>query len=287
MAGQAIAIDADPIAPGGDTRIHRAARKLALSGGKVWRHGTLVRLFVWRDIKVRYKQTVLGVAWAFLQPLLATFAFTLVFTKIAKVSSNGLPYPVFVLAGLLPWQFFAQGMIRAGNSLAQERYLLTRLPIPKIVLPIAAILSGLPDFGVGLSLLIGLFVFYGMAPGWNVVAILPIGLLVFAGTAAMGILLAAINVRFRDVSLAIPFLTQIWFFLTPVGYPSTLVAERWRFLFQLNPLSGIVELFRWAAAGGPAVPWRAGAFSVASVAALLVVSLIYFKRMQANCADAL
>ena len=252
---------------------------------ELWNCRNLLYLFVWRDIKVRYKQTVLGAAWAFLQPFLTMLVFTLVFGRLAKIPSGGVAYPVFFFTGLLPWQFFSQGLVRASSSLVQERYLLSKLYVPRLVLPVSAILIGIPDFGFAFLVLLGLMLRYRIAPTWATLAIIP--LLLFAGATALcaGLFLATWNVRYRDVAYTIPFFVQLWFFVTPVAYPASLIPERWRVLYALNPMTGVMEGFRGALLGSGAVPWAMIAASAACVVGLLAVGFFYFQRMDRNFAD--
>ena len=252
---------------------------------ELWNHRNLLYLVVWRDIKVRYKQTVLGAAWAFLQPFLTMLVFTLVFGRLAKVPSGGVAYPVFVFTGLLPWQFFAQGLVRASSSLVQERYLLSKMYVPRLVLPVSAILNGMPDFGIAFLILLGLMLRYRIAPTWATLAIFP--LLLFAGATALcaGLFLATWNIRYRDVAYIIPFFVQLWFFITPVAYPVSLVPERWRILYQLNPMASVMEGFRGVVLGSGAVPWAMIAASAACVGGLLAIGFLYFQRMDRTFAD--
>jgi lipopolysaccharide transport system permease protein len=252
---------------------------------ELWNHRNLLCLFVWRDVKVRYKQTVLGAAWAFLQPFLTMLVFTLVFGRLAKVPSGGAAYPVFFFAGLLPWQFFAQGLVRASGSLVQERYLLSKVYVPRLVLPVAAILNGMPEFGIAFVVLLGLMLRYRIPPTWATLAIIP--LLLFSGATALsaGLFLAAWNVRYRDVGYIIPFFLQLWFFVTPVAYPTSLVPERWRVLYELNPMVGVMEGFRRAVLGSGSVPWAIIAVSAVCVGGLLAIGFLYFQRMDRTFAD--
>jgi lipopolysaccharide transport system permease protein len=259
--------------------------RLSFGLTEFWKHRDLLYVFVWRDIKVRYKQTVLGAAWAVLQPFLTMVVFTFVFGRLAKVPSGGLPYPVFVFCGLLPWQFFAHGLVRAAKSLVEDHYLLTKIYVPRLILPVSAILSGLPDFAVAFALLLGIMFFYGVYPPLAVLSVLPLLALAIATALGVGLFLSALNVRYRDIGYAVPFLAQLWFFLTPVAYPSGLVPDRWRFLYGLNPMAGVVEGFRWAVLRNAETTWAWVFARALGVGVLLILGLWYFERMDKTFAD--
>jgi lipopolysaccharide transport system permease protein len=267
------------------TLISPSRSRLSFGLSEFWAHRDLLYVFVWRDIKVRYKQTVLGAAWAVLQPSLTMVVFTFVFGRLAKVPSGRLPYPVFVFGGLLPWQFFAQGLVRASKSLVEDHYLLTKIYIPRLILPVSAVLSGLPDFGVALGLLLGIMFCYGVYPPLAAWTALPLLVLAILTALGVGLLLSALNVRYRDIGYAIPFLAQLWFFLTPVAYPSSLVPERWRLLYGLNPMAGVVEGFRWAVLRNTGATWASIFAATLGVAVVLVFGLWYFERMKNIFAD--
>ena len=251
----------------------------------VWEYRDLLYFLVWRDIKVRYKQTALGAAWAVLQPLLTMVAFSIFFGKLAKVPSNGIPYPVFTFAALLPWQLFSYSMTEAGNSLIGSQNLITKIYFPRLVIPIAAVLGGLPDFAISFAVLLVLMAIYGIAPTLAILTIPLFILLAVATALAAGLWLSALNVKYRDVRYTIPFLAQFWLFLTPVAYPSSLIPEKWRVLFGLNPMAGVVEGFRWALLGEKEAPGPMLIVSIAIVAVLLVTGLYYFRRLEATFAD--
>lgn len=252
---------------------------------ELWEYRELLYFLTWRDIKVRYKQTSLGVAWAILQPALAMVVFTLVFGYLARVPSEGTPYPVFAFSALLPWQLFAHSLTQSSNSLVTNERLLTKVYFPRLVVPISSVLSGLVDFFFAFLVLLAMMVFYGIVPSWAVWT-LPFFIL-FALMAALGIglWLSALNVQYRDVRYTIPFLTQLWLFITPVAYPSSLVPERWRLLYGLNPMTGVVEGFRWALLGKADSPGISVLISLAMVCMLFVGGLYYFRRMEKNFAD--
>ncbi|MFQ5856396.1 MAG: ABC transporter permease [Anaerolineae bacterium] len=251
----------------------------------LWAYRELLYFLVWRDIKVRYKQTILGAAWAVIQPFFTMVVFSVFFGHFAKIPSDGLPYPIFAYCALLPWQLFAQALVEAGNSLVGNQQLITKVYFPRLVIALAAVLAGLVDFAIAFLVLVGMLVYYGIAPTAAVVT-LPLFLLLLLATAlAVGLWLSALNVQYRDVRYTIPFLTQFWLFATPVAYPASLLPEWWRALFGLNPMAGVVEGFRWALLGTAHAPGPMLAVSVAVVLALLVGGLYYFRRMEKTFAD--
>jgi lipopolysaccharide transport system permease protein len=245
----------------------------------------LLYFLVLRSLKLRYRQTALGAAWAVLQPLLAMFVFTVVFGRLARLDSEGLPYPVFALAALVPWTYFANALTQVSNSLVDQHQLLTKVYFPRLLLPLAAVISGLVDLAIAFILLLLALVSYGIAPSFRLLAAPAFGLLAMATAFAPGIWLAALNVRYRDVRYAIPFLVQIWLFVTPVVYSSSLVPERWRPFFGLNPMAGVVDGFRWMVVADAPAPSARLAVSVAAVAILLTAGLYYFRRVERSFAD--
>jgi lipopolysaccharide transport system permease protein len=251
----------------------------------LWDYRELLYFLVWRDIKVRYKQTALGAAWAILQPVLTMAVFSIFFGRLAKVPSGGVPYPVFVYAALLPWQLFAFTLTESSNSLVVNQHLITKVYFPRLAVPIAAVLGGLVDFGISFCVLLLLLFYYGIAPAFTVLALPLFVALAIATALGAGLWLSALNVQYRDVRYTIPFLTQFWLFATPVAYPSSLVPERWRVLYGLNPMAGVVEAFRWALLGKSAGPGPLLAVSVAVVTVMLVGGLFYFRRMEKTFAD--
>jgi lipopolysaccharide transport system permease protein len=253
--------------------------------GELWAYRDLLYFLIWRDVKVRYKQTALGAAWAILQPLFTMIVFTIFFGRLAKVPSDGIPYPVFCFCALLPWQLFSRALTESGNSLVANQNLITKVYFPRLIIPLAAILGGLVDFGISFVVLLAMMFYYGIIPNVAVLA-LPLFLLLAIITAlAVGLWLSALNVNYRDVKHTIPFLVQFWLFATPIAYPSSLVPEQWRLLYGLNPMVGVVEGFRWALLGkgggvGPLV-----LVSVIAVVVLLAGGLMYFKHMEKTFAD--
>lgn len=252
---------------------------------ELWEHRELLYIFTWRDIKVRYKQTVLGAVWVVLQPFLTMVVFSVIFGQLAKVPSDGFPYPVFVYCALLPWQLFSQAMTGAGHSLANNQHLISKIYFPRLLLPMSAVLAGLVDFGVSFLVLLGLMLFYGIVPT-AAILLLPLFILLAVVTAlAVGLWLSALSAQYRDVRHAIPFLTQIWMYGTPVFYSSNLVPQAWRPLFGLNPMAGVVEGFRWALLGRSEGVGVLVLVSAAVVVLLLVGGMLYFRRMERTFAD--
>ncbi|NQU10868.1 ABC transporter permease [bacterium] len=253
----------------------------------LWAFRELLWILIWRDLKVRYKQTVLGAAWAILQPFLTMVVFSIFFGHLAgldKKVPGDLPYPVWAFAALLPWQLFAYALTESGNSLVVNRQLITKVYFPRLVIPLSAVLAGLVDFAIAFVFLAGMMAWYGIVPTAAVLT-LPLFLLLAVATAlAIGLWLSALNVEYRDVRYTIPFLTQFWLFLTPIAYPSSLIPEALRPVYGLNPMAGVVEGFRWALLGTPA-PGSLLWVSVGVVVLLLVGGLAYFRRMERNFAD--
>ena len=252
---------------------------------ELWDYRELLYFLVWRDVKVRYKQTVIGAAWTVIQPLVTIGVFTLVFQNLAKMPSDGIPYPLFSFTALLPWNFFAKALNNSINSVVGSANLITKVYFPRLVLPISAILSGLIDFGISFLFLLGMMIWYGIMPGWGVLA-LPLFLLLAVLTAlSIGLWLAVINVRYRDVGQATAFLIQLWLFVSPVAYPLSLVPEKWRALYSLNPMTGVIEGFRWALLGNAMPSLVPIAISIAIVIALLFSGIRFFRRMEETFAD--
>ncbi|MBA3766191.1 MAG: ABC transporter permease [Acidobacteria bacterium] len=252
---------------------------------ELWEYRELLYFLVWRDIKVRYKQTVLGAAWAIIQPFFMMLVFSLFFGRLAKVPSDGIPYPVFVFCALLPWQLFAHSLTESSNSLVANERLITKVYFPRLIVPISAVLGGVVDFAIAFILLLGMMAYYHIIPGRAVFA-LPLFLLLAVMTAlGVGLWLSALNVQYRDVRYTLNFLTQFWLFATPVAYPSSIVPEKWRALYGLNPMVGVVEGFRWALLGKTQSPGAMLAVSVVVVVLMLIGGLYYFRRMEETFAD--
>jgi lipopolysaccharide transport system permease protein len=251
----------------------------------LWAYRELLYFLAWRDFKVRYKQTVLGAAWAIIQPLFTMVVFSIFFGYLGKIPSDGIPYPVFAYCALLPWSLFAHALNESSNSLVNNQGLITKVYFPRLIIPIAPLFVGLVDFVIAFVVLLGMMLFYGIVPGLPIFAA-PLFVLMAVVTAlAVGMWLSALNVQYRDVRYTIPFLTQLWLFATPVAYPSSLLPEPWRSLYGLNPMAGVVEGFRWALLGRTTAPGPLIAVSCLAVIALLIGGLWYFNRMEQTFAD--
>ncbi|MFL6195575.1 MAG: ABC transporter permease [Thermoanaerobaculia bacterium] len=251
---------------------------------EVWEYRELLAFLVWRDVKVRYKQTLLGAAWAILQPVATMVVFSLFFGRLAGVPSEGIPYPVFSLAGLVPWTFFSQGITQAANSLVGNQSLITKVYFPRLAIPAASVLSGLVDFALAFLILLGIMLGYGIVPSARALWIPALLVLALVTALGVGLWLSALNVRFRDVRYVLPFLAQIWLLATPIAYPSSLLSEPWRTVYGLNPMAGVVEGFRWALLG-TAAPGPILAASALAALALLASGALYFRRMERTFAD--
>ncbi len=266
-------------------RIEHSRGRAALKLSELWEYRELLYFFVWRDIKVRYKQTAIGAAWVIIQPLVTMIIFTIVFQGFAKIPSDGLPYPLFSYAALLPWNYFAKALNASVVSVVGSAHLIGKVYFPRLLLPIAAALSGIIDFAISFIFLLGMMIWFGIAPGWGAL-LLPVFLFLTILTAlSVSLWLSVVNVRYRDVGQAIPFLTQIWLFASPVAYPVSVVPEKWRLLFSLNPMTGIIQGFRWALLGNEMPDIRLIALSTVIVVALLWRGFAFFKRMELTFAD--
>jgi lipopolysaccharide transport system permease protein len=253
---------------------------------ELWAYRELIYFLTWRDVKVRYKQTLLGGAWAILQPLLTMIIFTLLFGRLAGFESHtgGVPYPVFAFAGLLPWTFFSNAITTSGNSLINSANLITKVYFPRMIIPGAAVTAGLVDFAIGFVLLIALMFYYQMAPGWSLLLLPFLVLLTTLLAVAVGMWLSALNVKYRDVRFAIPFVVQIWMFLSPIIYPTSLIPQKLRFAFLLNPMTGIVDGYRAALFGKP-INWIELAISTVITSFAFVYASFFFRRMERGFAD--
>jgi lipopolysaccharide transport system permease protein len=273
--------------PDPDTVIRiRTARGWApLQLDELWAYRELLYFFIWRDIKIRYKQTALGASWAIIQPVFTMVIFSIFFGRLAQIPSDGIPYPLFVYAALVPWMFFANALTHGSNSLTEQERLITKVYFPRLMVPMASVLAGLIDFGIAFVVLVGMMLFYGIVPTVAIVCVPLLILLAVATALGIGLWLSALNVQYRDVRYVIPFLVQVWLFATPVAYPSSLVPERWRALYGLNPMTGVVEGFRWALLGQASAPGILLAVSTATVVVVLVGGLYYFRRMEQTFAD--
>lgn len=253
--------------------------------GELWEFHELVFFFIWRDVKVRYKQTVLGAAWAIIQPLFTMAIFSIFFGRLANVPSDGLPYPLFALAGLVPWLFFMNGLSHGANSLVENEKLIKKVFFPRMIVPVASVLAGLVDFAIASTLLVPAMVYYGVLPGPQIV-LLPFFVLLSA-ISAMGIALwlSALNVQFRDVRYVVPFLGQVWMFATPIAYPTSLLNERWQLVYAMNPMVGVVDGIRWTLLGAGGPDWGVYAVSTAVAVTLLVTGAFFFRRVERSFAD--
>jgi lipopolysaccharide transport system permease protein len=282
----------EPASPRGEAvRIRPSSGWRALNLAELWRYRELLWFLALRDVKLRYKQTALGAAWAVIQPLFTMIVFSVFFGRLGGIPSDGVPYPLFALCALLPWQLFAYALTQSSNSVVNEQRLITKVYFPRLIVPAASVLSGLVDFAVAFVLLLGMMGYYAAAgdyrgsPGWALLAVPLFVLFAVAAALAVGLWLAALNVQYRDFRYTIPFLTQFWMFASPVAYPSSLVPERWRPLYGLNPMAGVIEGFRWALLGKEDPSWGLLGVSAAAVAALLAGGLFYFRRMEKTFAD--
>ncbi len=252
---------------------------------EVWAYRELLYFFVWRDLKVRYKQTVVGVSWVIIQPLLSMGVFTLFFGRLAKLPSDGLPYPVFYFAALVPWTYFSMAVTTATNVVVENQRVITKVYFPRIILPLSSVVSGLVDFGIGFIVLLVMVLGYGLRPGLQAIWLPFLLLLALATALGIGLWLSALNALYRDVKYVMPFLVQFWMLASPVAYPSSLVPVKWRWLYGLNPMAGVIEGFRWALTGHGQPP---GALMMASAAAVVVLlggGLVFFQRMEGKVVD--
>jgi lipopolysaccharide transport system permease protein len=254
---------------------------------ELWEFRELLYFFAWRDIKVRYKQTVMGVLWAIIQPFLTMVIFSLFFGRLANVPSDGLPYPVFSFAALVPWTFFANALAQGSNSLVFSANMIKKIYFPRLALPIATVLAGVIDFVLAFIVLLGIMLYYGLVPTINIIWLPFFFLLALVTSIGVTLWLSAMNVQFRDVRYTIPFLTQVWLFVTPIAYPSSLLPERWRIVYGLNPMAGVVEGFRWALLGTDTAPGKMIIVSALVALTLFISGAFYFRRMEQSFADVL
>lgn len=251
----------------------------------VWECRELLYFLVWRDLKVRYKQTVIGVAWVLIQPTFLTLAFSIFFGRLAGIPSDGVPYPLFAYCGILPWQLFAQALSGSANSLISNETLITKVYFPRLVIPLAAVFSALVDFVFAFVVLLGMVIFYGVALTSGILLLPIFVVLALASALSVGLWFSALNVQYRDIRYTIPFIIQIWFFVTPIVYPGSLVPERWHVIYSLNPLVGVVDGMRWALLGSIAPSGLSLVVSLTVVFVLAVGGLHYFRRVEKHFAD--
>ncbi|MBI4244998.1 MAG: ABC transporter permease [Planctomycetes bacterium] len=255
-----------------------------LSLRELWRYKELLYFLVWRDIKVRYKQTVIGASWAIFQPLLAMIVFTLFFGKLAKIPSDGIPYPIFYYAALVPWLYFANAIANATNVMIENQRVITKIYFPRLLLPLSSVLSGVIDFLIAFAVLILMMLAYGIVPTIYI-AMIPVFLLfAIASAFAVGVWVSALNAMYRDVRYIVPFFIQFWMFASPVVYPASLVPEKWRLIYGLNPMAGVIEGFRWALLGSGEPPQLIWA-SALTVVVALILGLFYFNKIESTVAD--
>jgi lipopolysaccharide transport system permease protein len=252
---------------------------------ELWASRELLYFFVWRDIKVRYKQTAIGAAWAVIQPFMTMVVFSLFFGKLAKMPSNGLPYPIFFYSALLPWTYFSTALQQTTNVVVDQQHVITKVYFPRLVLPLSAVISGLLDFAIAFVVLLGMIFYYRITPGLAILwvpAFLALEILTALG---VGLWLSALNAIYRDVRYVLPFLVQFWLFASPVAYPASLIPQRWRWLYGLNPMAGVIEGFRWALTGHGAPPSSMMAISAAVVVVIVAGGAAYFQKMEGTIAD--
>jgi len=266
-------------------RIQPSRGWISLKLRELWEYNELLYFLTWRDIKVRYKQTVLGGAWAIIQPFFTMVIFSLFFGRLAKIPSDGIPYPIFSFAALVPWTFFANGLTQSSNSLVGSANLIKKVYFPRLVVPISSVISGGIDFLIAFVVLLVMMFYYGILPTSNIIYLPSLILLAFVTSLGVGLWLSAMNVQFRDVRYAVPFLVQAWMFASPIAYPSSLLSEPWRTIYALNPMVGVVEGFRWALLGTKTAPGPIIAVSSLAAIVILISGAFYFRRMEKTFAD--
>lgn len=259
--------------------------RVAIDLGSVWRYRGLLYFLTWRDLKVRYRQTLFGAAWAVLQPFITMVVFTVIFGRVAGIPSDGIPYPVFAFAALVPWTFFATGVSQASNSLVGSQNLLKKVYFPRLVLPIAAVATGVVDLAIAGGVLIALMLVFGIVPALTSVFALPLMVLAFINALGVGLWLSALYVRYRDIKYLVPFLLQVWLFATPIAYPSSLLDPQLRIIYALNPMVGVVEGTRWALLGTGSAPVTVMLVSAAISVLILVTGAAYFRHVEGTFAD--
>lgn len=266
-------------------RIEPSRGWISLKLYELWAYRELLYFLAWRDIKIRYKQTVLGAAWAIIQPFFTMVVFSVFFGRLAGIPSDGVPYPIFSFAALVPWTFFANSLNQSSNSLVNNANLIQKVYFPRLAVPIASVFSGLVDFALAFLVLLGMMLYYGIFPTLNALWLPFFFLLAFVTSLGVGLWLSAMNVRFRDIRYTVPFLIQFWMFSTPVAYPSSLLSEPWRTLYGLNPMVGVIEGFRWGLLGTNTAPGLIIAASSLMAIAILVGGAFYFRRVEKTFAD--
>lgn len=267
------------------TRIEPTRGWISLRLDELWQYRELLYFLTWRDISVRYKQTVLGAAWAIIQPFFTMVVFSLFFGRLAKIPSDDIPYPIFSYAALVPWTFFANGLSQSANSLVGSANLIKKVYFPRLAIPIATVFAGIVDFLLAFIILLGMMLYYGIVPTLNIVWLPLLFLLALTCSLGVGLWLSALNVQYRDVRHTVPFIAQFWMFATPIAYPSSLLAESWRTVYALNPMVGVIEGFRWALLGTATAPGAMILASALVAVAILVGGMLYFRRMEKTFAD--
>lgn len=260
-------------------------RSKRLDVAELWAYRELLFFFTWKDIKVRYKQTVIGLVWAVIQPVALMIVFTLIFGRLARIASNGIPYPVFFYSAIVPWSYFSQSVNHSTNTVVNNRTLITKVYFPRALLPLSSVLSPLVDFSVAFVILIGLMFYYGVVPGISALLVIPLLLLAIATAVGVGFWCSALNAVYRDVRYAVPILVQFWMFASPVVYPTSMIPRSWRTLYGVNPMAGVIEGFRWALTGRGDAPGPMILVSIAAVLVMLISGLWYFRRSESYVAD--
>jgi lipopolysaccharide transport system permease protein len=274
-------------------RIRPSRGWISLDLKEFWKYRELLFFFVWRDIKIRYKQTVMGASWAIIQPLFTMVIFSIFFGQLAKIDSDGVPYPIFSFTALVPWTFFANGLLQASNSLVNNAEMIRKIYFPRLTMPIGAVLAGLLDFALAFITLIGMIIAMDLIPSFNfnasisinVLWVLPLLLLALVTTLGVSFWLSAMNAQFRDVRYIVPFLVQAWFFLSPITYPSSYLSEPWKTIYGINPMAGVVEGFRWALLGTETAPGPMVLVSALAAFVILLSGAFYFRKMEKTLAD--
>jgi len=273
---------------------HNSQTELVIEAGRtesqywkdLWRYRELFYFLAWRDILVRYKQTVIGVAWALIRPFLTMLVFTFVFGKLAKLPSEGVPYPILVFSAMLPWQFFANALSECSNSLITNANLISKVYFPRLIVPASAVIVSFVDFMISGWILLGLMVWYNFVPTWRILTLPLFILIAFAVAIGGGLWLAALNVKYRDFRYIVPFIVQFGLYISPVGFSSSIVPEQWRLLYSLNPMVGVIDGFRWAILGGEAkLYWPGFTLSIGLIAFLIVSGVWYFRKTERTFAD--
>jgi lipopolysaccharide transport system permease protein len=285
MSGMSAAADTPLLAKPPVLRITPPARWWALPFGELWAYRELVYFFVWRDIKIRYKQTAIGAAWAVLQPFLTMLIFTLFFGRLAHMPSDGLPYPIFSYSGLLPWMYFAAALQNSTNTIVENQRLITKVYFPRLALPLSSVLSGLVDFGISFLMFAAMMIYYHMRPSLTILWLPAFLLLAVLTALGVGLWLSALNAIYRDVRYVLPFLVQFWMFASPVVYPVSLMPAKWRWVYSLNPMAGVIEGFRWSLAGRGDPPGHLILVSSGVVLLVLLSGAAYFQKMETTVAD--